>query len=118
MRLSGSAVIFFDAVGTLIHPQPAVEDTYARVGRRWGSALTPAAIKSRFSDAFQQQERWDRKHGYHTSEEREQDRWQSIVKEVFGDVPDVAPLFDELWNHFASADAWTYYPDVTPCLSW
>lgn len=111
-------VIFFDAVGTLIHPHPDVEDTYARFGQRWGSRLGSELIGPRFRAAFRRQEEWDRTHGYRTGEPRERERWQTIVAEVFDDVPDSAGLFAELWDSFAQPNAWTCYPDVIHCLQW
>src|SRR5207302_1039003 len=44
--------VFFDAVGTLIHPEPPAGAVYAEVGRRHGSRLTAAEIARRFAAAF------------------------------------------------------------------
>ncbi len=38
--------VFFDAVGTLIHPEPAAAQAYAEIGRRHGSQLAPAVIRA------------------------------------------------------------------------
>ena len=111
-------VIFFDAVGTLIHPSPNVEETYAQLGRRRGSRLSPAAIGPRFCAAFRDQEEWDRVHGYRTDEERERERWRSIVATVFDDVQDTTQLFEDLWEFFAQPAAWAGYHDVARCLEW
>ena len=109
-------VVFFDAVGTLIHPAPPVGEVYARIARRWGAALDAAEAARRFRTAFQRQEDRDRASAYRTSEEREEERWRTIVAEVLSDQPDADGPFRELWDHFARADAWACYPDVAPCL--
>jgi putative hydrolase of the HAD superfamily len=116
--LPSPVAIFFDAVGTLIFPNPSVGEVYSRIGRRHGAVLEISEIDRRFSAAFRRQEAWDAEHGNRTSEDRERQRWQSIVAEVFHDLPNSLAPFAELWKHFASAVAWTCYSDVAPCLAW
>lgn len=112
MFASVKAVIF-DAVGTLLFPDPAANVVYADVGKRFGSRLTPDEILPRFRAAFGRQEAVDAKQGgWRTSEDREEDRWRQIVSEVFDDVEDAAQLFAELWAHFARPDAWRLDDDV------
>ena len=49
------------------------------------------------------------------SEARERDRWRNIVAQVFSDVADTEQgLFEELWQHFAAAENWALFSDVTP----
>lgn len=109
--------VVFDAVGTLIHPQPSAADIYAEVGRRYGSRLTPEVIRSRFAEAFRQQEQHDRQAGWRTSEEREQQRWRAIVSAVLTDAADPEACFVELFAHFARPDAWRCAPDLRPTLA-
>jgi putative hydrolase of the HAD superfamily len=108
--------IFFDAVGTLIHPEPSAIDVYAVVGRRFGSRLDAATIAPRFRAAFHRQEDHDREHGYRTDNEREVQRWRSIVAEVLDDVTDPQACFQTLFEHFARPDAWRCAPDTGPVL--
>jgi putative hydrolase of the HAD superfamily len=98
--------IFFDAVGTLICPEPSAIDVYAAVGRSFGSRLDHAAIKARFRAAFRRQEDYDREHGYRTNDEREGLRWRTIVAEVLDDVTDAGTCFRALFAHFANPAAW------------
>jgi putative hydrolase of the HAD superfamily len=98
--------IAFDAVGTLIHPEPSAAAVYAEVGRRFGSRLTVPEIHSRFAVAFAEQERRDAAAGFATSEERELRRWQDIVAQVLDDVTDVAGCFAQLYAHFARPEGW------------
>ncbi|HEY7308946.1 MAG TPA: HAD-IA family hydrolase [Gemmataceae bacterium] len=99
-------VLFFDAVGTLIHPEPSAPSVYTAVGRRFGSRLDEAAIAIRFRAAFRRQEEVDYAGGLRTSEEREVARWLTIVREVLDDVSDAEACFEELYEHFARPDAW------------
>ncbi len=52
--------VFFDAVGTLIHPEPSAAKVYGEIGRRFGSRYSAAAIATRFVAAFRKQEDFDR----------------------------------------------------------
>jgi putative hydrolase of the HAD superfamily len=99
--------VYFDAVGTLIHPCPAASAIYAEVGARHGSRLASAAVARRFSVAFARQEEHDRAAGWRTSETREVERWRAIVAEVLDDVRDPAACFAELYEHFAQPGAWS-----------
>jgi len=109
--------IYFDAVGTLIHPEPAPHLVYAQSGRRHGSRLPAAEIRARFRRAFRRQEEADRAAGWRTSETREIERWRTIVAEVLDDVRDTAACFAELYEHFARPDAWCCDPGAAPVLA-
>jgi putative hydrolase of the HAD superfamily len=98
-------VVVFDAVGTLIHPDPSPGDVYAAIGARFGSRLDPDEVRVRFAAAFKAQEQHDRLHGLHTDEAREQERWRHIVAEVL-DVADPAGCFAALYEHFARPESW------------
>ena len=96
--------VVFDAVGTLIHPDPPAAVVYSEVGKVFGSRLALDEIADRFRRAFAQQEEIDRVAGLHTSEEREVRRWRQIVRQVLDDVSDFESCFQQLFNHFSEAD--------------
>jgi putative hydrolase of the HAD superfamily len=98
--------IFFDAVGTLIHPDPAAAVIYAQVGRCFGSRYTTEEISTRFSAAFRREEALDVAGDWRTSEERERRRWHNIVRTVLDDVGEPEACFHELYEHFALPAAW------------
>jgi putative hydrolase of the HAD superfamily len=102
--------IIFDAVGTLIFPEPSAPLVYAEVGRRFGSSLPIETITQRFSAAFQNQESIDRDQGWITDEKRERHRWQTIVGEVLNDVTDPERCFEFLYAHFAAPPSWRCEP--------
>jgi putative hydrolase of the HAD superfamily len=115
-----TAAVFFDAVGTLIHPEPSAALVYAEIGRRYGSSYSVADIAARFSRAFAAEEAADHAACLHSSENREFRRWQNIVARVLDDVDDSAACFQELYQHFARPDAWRLEPEapsVLECLA-
>jgi putative hydrolase of the HAD superfamily len=108
--------VLFDAVGTLIEPDPPVAVVYHAAGRQFGSLLSGEEIPRRFRDAFARQERLDAaQYGDNTDELRERRRWQSIVGEVFDDAADGEGLFDALWRHFAQPTSWRLCPGAAEC---
>jgi putative hydrolase of the HAD superfamily len=108
--------IFFDAVGTLIHPDPPAGVVYAAIGRRFGSRLDPETVGRRFRAAFRRQEDLDAGQGLRTSEDRERRRWQAIVAEVLDDVTDGAGCFQELYAYFARPEIWRVDPEAATAL--
>lgn len=112
MSTAGVRAVFFDAVGTLLHPQPPAAEVYARVGKQYGSRLTVAEVRTRFRAAFQHQEALDRDNLLQTSEEREYVRWQRIVAAVLDDVTDRDVCFQELFAHFGRPEAWHLEADA------
>jgi putative hydrolase of the HAD superfamily len=110
MLLSGVRAVVFDAVGTVIHPDPPAPQVYARVGRRFGSQLSEVVIPERFRASFEEEEARDRHEGWRTSEKREVQRWRRIVAQVLDDVTDPEACFQELYRHFSLPEAWRVEP--------
>jgi putative hydrolase of the HAD superfamily len=108
--------VLFDAVGTLIHPEPPAGAVYGEAGRRFGSRRDPATIAARFRAAFRRQEELDRAGGLRTDERREWARWWAIVTEVLDDVADAAACFRYLYDHFAAPGAWRVEAGAGPVL--
>jgi putative hydrolase of the HAD superfamily len=106
MKRDSIRAVFFDAVGTLIHPQPPAPAVYEHVGRRLGSRLSLEIIHDRFLAAFEQDELADRANDFRTSEEREVERWRHIVYSVLDDATDREACFAELFAHFARPESW------------
>jgi putative hydrolase of the HAD superfamily len=104
--------VFFDAVGTLIHPHPLPAEVYALIGSRWGSRLPVDVIAARFRSAFAREDQVDRDAGWRTSEAREFERWRRIVGAVLDDVTDPEGCFQEMREHFARPEAWRCEPGV------
>ncbi|MGH6980639.1 MAG: HAD-IA family hydrolase, partial [Stellaceae bacterium] len=103
---SKTRAVYFDAVGTLIHPEPAVAVIYAEAARRFGSRYEADEILKRFRVAFAAQEVIDSAARWVTDESRELRRWREIVGDVLDDVADPADCFEFLYGHFAKPQAW------------
>ncbi len=109
--------VLFDAVGTLIHPEPSVAQAYLQAGARYGSQLDEATIAEKFRAAMAGEDEADALlHRGRTSEQREQLRWRRIVMQVFNDVADRKQLFDDLWRHFAAPTSWRLDPEAPAVL--
>jgi putative hydrolase of the HAD superfamily len=101
--------VFFDAVGTLIHPSPGAVRMYADAAARRGVDLPADTVRGRFVAAFRAEEEVDRAAGWVTSEEREEARWRRIVADT---LPEVPGCFADLYEHFARPTAWAVDPDA------
>ncbi len=108
--------IAFDAVGTLIHPEPPAWDVYAHYGACLGSRLSVEEIRDRFRTAFRRQEELDAAGELRTSEERERQRWHAIVAEVLDDVTHPETCFALLYVHFRRPRAWRVNAEAAAVL--
>lgn len=111
--------VYFDAVGTILFPDPPVALAYHQAGQRYGSRRSLDEVRRAFSAAFAAEERRDRESGNRTDSRREWDRWQRIVQATFPDVSGLEGecLFDDLWNHFALSTNWRVAPEADRLLS-
>jgi len=129
---TGFRWLVFDAVGTLIRPEPAVSSAYHAVAVRHGSKLSLEEIGHRFKGAFQASEVRDLSSSASapdaagrsatavmvrpTSEALECERWRWIVRTVVDDLEDVEPCYLELFDHFARTESWRCFDDVAGML--
>jgi putative hydrolase of the HAD superfamily len=113
--------IAFDAVGTVMFPEPAASQVYYRLAQQFGSRLSPEETALRFRQAFRESEQGDHQatpdSRYTTSEEIEYRRWQSIVARVLDDVADPVGCFEQLFEHFARPDSWRCFDEVTAVVT-
>jgi len=113
--LDGIRAVAFDAVGTLLFPNPGATVVYAEVAARHGLAADTADIGPQLWAHFHIEDEKDRAAGWATSEQREQDRWRNIV---FAALPGATEtLFQELFLHFSHQSAWTVPPDAAEVLA-
>lgn len=104
--------VFFDAVGTLLFPDPPAPAMYVAVARRHGLTLSPADVRERFIASYRAEEAADVETGWVTSEERERKRWHRIVTETLAGVSDPQSCYIHLFEHFATPEAWKLSPDA------
>lgn len=110
-------LVFFDAVGTLIYPDPPIYSVYHTIGQKHGSRLTKDDIAVRFTQAYQLHFSKQNIENLCTSEDLEKQRWLQLVEQVFDDVSmQNSELFSELWEHFSINHHWKVYDDIKPIM--
>ena len=113
-------LILFDAVKTLIDPNPRVVTTYQTVAAELGQLISEEDLLPRFAIAFTTVTFYrNRATGGATNEELEMEFWRCVVENVFEDYPtvDAEAAFERLWQHFAEAKHWRLFDDVLPTLT-
>ena len=105
--------VLFDAVGTVIYPEPSVANIYLEVGRRHGWSAAEDDLPQRFSAAMSEQF----VAGSASDENSDYQSWRRVVQQVMLELPDESSsaAFMELWDHFARPSSWRVYLDVGPC---
>lgn len=93
--------VLFDAVGTLIHPEPSVAQVYLAAARKYGSDASLQEIRSRFHALMS-----GRPATLQTDESSEREFWRDAVQFVVGEVSDPTACFEELHDHFARLENW------------
>lgn len=114
--LSGVRAVFFDAVGTLLFPEPGAPAFYAEVARRHGLNLSVPEVRDRFLAAYRFQEAADIDLNWATSETRERDRWHAIVTTTLTGVSDPGACFAHLFEHYSKPEAWRAHPEAADVL--
>ncbi len=116
-------VIFLDAVGTLFGVRGSVGEVYSAIARDFGVQVPAQTLNEAFLEAFAASEP-PVFPGTNQEEipECEFEWWRVIALRTFQQVgaleqfADFTDFFDELYNHFATAEPWFIYPDVLPAL--
>jgi putative hydrolase of the HAD superfamily len=110
--------VFFDAGGTLFQPHPSVGQIYSETAHRYGLTVDPNDIETLFHST------WQRRDGLaslaaRSGEKEEKKWWREVVWEVFsqfGRIENFDAFFEELYNQFASPEAWRLFSDALPVL--
>src|SRR5262245_43187577 len=90
--------ILFDAVGTLIYPEPSVAAAYQAAAQRHGLEIDEATIADRFPLAYRSAfSRLDQL----VDEATDRLRWRAVVHDVFEHAPQSDAILADLWDHFA-----------------
>jgi len=112
-------IVFFDAGGTLVYPDPSVGEVYYSVARDYGiDAGSPETASRAFTTAWRNM----RAGGSGIADKESARRWwRQQVEQCFAllghrEHPDMDRLFDDLFRHFGRASAWKTYDDVAETL--
>lgn len=109
--------VLFDAVGTVLRPEPGVAEIYRRTAVTHGVALDGKEIRIRMLEVYERQDREDEAAGWSTSEEREFQRWQTVVHSTFHEFEQRDAIFRDLYDWFSKPTAWRLFEDVSPVLA-
>jgi putative hydrolase of the HAD superfamily len=110
--------VFLDAGATLLHPDPPVEEIYARAFAEDGVRVDPEQMGLALARAWEQvhsQGAADRYGGVRG----EAGFWHAFLNRVRRDLDGgsvSAECFRKLASHFRDASAWSVFPDVLPTL--
>lgn len=117
MILTKVRAVFFDAVGTLLVPEPPAIEIYLAVAACRGLTLSSGEVGRRFRAAYWAEEEADRLAAWVTNEQRELARWRRIVGTTLAGIRDPEACFRELFEHFAHPAAWRVDSDTGPVLA-
>lgn len=114
------AVIFFDAVGTLIHLPKGVGYHYALVGAGIGLDLDPDSLDRAFLESWREMP--PRPATGLLREDDDKGWWRELVGRVLDRTRtettalDRDAYFEVVYEHFAEAGVWELYPEVVETL--
>lgn len=112
--ISANDYLLFDAVGTLIYPNPSVAEVYANAAAKFGSQRSREQIESEFNAAYESAFFDESQSEVNHVDTRR--RWRMVVTNLIPDANDPLALFDSLWSHFGEPANWSLYDDVKPCV--
>ncbi len=115
-------MVFFDAAGTLFDVRGSVGEIYARFATKHGKQVEAEELQREFVRQFPQQPpmAFARALGRAERLQLEQDWWRTLVRNVFarfGEFPQFADYFVEIFEFFRRAEAWAIFDDVEPTLT-
>ncbi len=113
---SSAITLVFDAVGTLIFARPTVAEVYLDAAKQFGWSGNLDEIEERFQSSFSSTS--GRGLDFKTNESLQRQRWRELVGDVFVELgaPQVDPIFEQLWNHFAQPKSWEIFPDALAAI--
>lgn len=107
--------VFFDAVGTVLFPHESIATTYRRMAAQHGIVLDDVGVRARLREGYLRQEQFDRDRDWRTDEQREEDRWRSVVFDVL-QVSEGEACFQDLWHYYSEPTAWQVHPEIAEVL--
>ncbi len=115
-------VLFFDAAGTLIQPAEPVGLTYSKIAGYHGVKAGGEDLSLAFRTAWKALPPPEHPPGMPPADD-DRGWWRRLVAQTFEIALGrplaetvIAPLFDELYGHYSSREAWEVFADVVPTL--
>ena len=111
--------IVFDMGGTLIYPVDPVGETYARTAYAYGVRLPAEATTTAFREAMKSSS--PRPRGTIPCDGNDRAWWKQVVarslpENAFAEPAAFEAFFEEVYLHFAKAEAWGIYPEALEVL--
>jgi len=111
--------IVFDVGGTLLYPADPVGETYAKFARGRGLKLHAQSTTTAFREAFKSS--GPRAKGTIPTDGNDRTWWKQVVTrslqdKTFADPAAFEAFFEDVYLHYAKADAWGIYPEVLEVL--
>ncbi len=107
--------VTFDAVGTLLAPQPTVGAIYAEVAAAQGVQRDPVALEAAFGPAFRAvQAAWGVPYGADDADARR--FWAEVIHRTFA-MPLAPALTRRIYDTFATAARWRVLPGAREALA-
>ncbi|HIE98903.1 MAG TPA: HAD family hydrolase [Planctomycetes bacterium] len=113
--LHGVSAVVFDAVGTLIYPEPSVADAYrCAIQRHCGVDVEPDRVSAVIRDSLIARSTGE---DLSTNEQAEHEFWAHLIRELCPDSDGFQACFDDLFAHFARPESWKCFSDVAELVS-
>ena len=114
--------LFLDAAGTLFELSEPVGHSYARIAASHGLTLDPHSLEAAFRRAWKATPQPLHPEGRIPPDD-DRSWWLAVVTATLQSTAGtplppkvIAPLFDDLYQHFAQPHAWKLFPDVLTAL--
>ncbi len=111
--------VFFDVGGTILRVEPSVGAVYAATAKEHGFEIAADLIEREFRAAWKQSLERGRARGFRSSDEILRGEWFEIVRDTFKNLVPASrlpALFVDLYERFASAQAWRLVPGIRATL--
>jgi len=109
-ELQGISAVVFDAVGTLIYPEPSIAATYrCAILRHCGVDVDPGRVSAVIRDSLTARSTGE---DLSTSEQAEHEFWAHLIRELCPGSEGFRACFDDLFDHFARSESWKCFSDV------
>jgi putative hydrolase of the HAD superfamily len=108
--LQGVTAVVFDAVGTLMYPQPSVAEAYrCAILRHCGVSVDSDRVSAVIRESLTARSTGD---DLSTSEEAEHEFWAQLIRDLCPNSDGFQACFDDLFAHFARPESWGCFSDV------
>ncbi len=102
----------------MFSPNPSVGNLYAKVAAKFGMNVDAEKMEQLFREEFSKRDK-EAALKAHSTEKNEKEWWRKLVFDIFSKVTNLRSFdqfFEELYDLFASHEAWRLYADVVPTL--